>query len=213
MVEGAYEDAIAAATAAAREPGVIEIADVGSSEQATWVIDGYATLFAEVGEQAAFDSILVPVGVGSLAAAAVRFAAERGIHVIGVEPVTAACLTASLAAGVPSSVATPGTSMAGLNCAEISSTAWPTLQAGIKGMVTVSDGDVHHDMRFLAAQGLALGDCGAAPVTALRRLAAESDAADLRAAVRFGPTTRVLLIGTEGPTDPKGYTKRINSNS
>ena len=58
-------------------PGCFELADVGASGPADWVIDGYATLFAEVDEQAASTSLLVPVGVGSLAAAAARFGAQR----------------------------------------------------------------------------------------------------------------------------------------
>ncbi|HUA71140.1 MAG TPA: pyridoxal-phosphate dependent enzyme [Solirubrobacteraceae bacterium] len=74
------------------------IADVGASEPAHWVIDGYQTLFAETAAQGSHDLILVPVGVGSLAAAAARFAAATQSRVIGVEPATAACLTASLAA-------------------------------------------------------------------------------------------------------------------
>ena len=115
------------------------------------MIDGYATLFAEAAEQAEFDLLVVPVGVGSLAAAAARFAAPRGIQLVGVEPETAACLTASLAAGSPASVPTPGTSMAGLDCSEVSSTAWPSLQAGMTGTITVSDADVHAEMRSLAA--------------------------------------------------------------
>ncbi len=46
-----------------------------------------------------FDLLVVPVGVGSLAAAAARFGARAGSPGGGVEPVAAACLTASLAAG------------------------------------------------------------------------------------------------------------------
>ena len=94
--------------------------------------------------------IIVPVGVGSLAAAAARAGAEAGIPVVGVEPDTAACLTASLAAGSPTAVANPGTVMAGLDCAEISPTAWPTLAAGIAGMVTVTDSESRAAMAELA---------------------------------------------------------------
>ena len=99
VVDGDYEEAVARARAAAREPGVLEIADVGHGGPAHWVIDGYATLFAEAAAQGEHDLVLVPVGVGSLAAAAARFAAHAGARVVGVEPVTAACLTASLRAG------------------------------------------------------------------------------------------------------------------
>ena len=77
VVDGTYEEAVIAAHSAAAEPGAAEIADVGDSPQAAWVIDGYATLFAEAAEQADFDLLVVPVGVGSLAAAAARFAAPE----------------------------------------------------------------------------------------------------------------------------------------
>ena len=64
IVDGTYEDAVAAAAPPARRTGVAEIADVGTSDTARWVIDGYATLFAELGAQGAFDVLLVPIGVG-----------------------------------------------------------------------------------------------------------------------------------------------------
>ena len=112
----------------------------------------------------------MPVGVGSLAAAAARFGAANGVTVVGVEPVTAACLTASLAAGRPTVVDTPGTTMAGLDCAEVSSAAWPELRDGIHATVTVSDEETAAAMDELAAAGLAIGPSGAAPLAALRAL-------------------------------------------
>jgi hypothetical protein len=54
-------------------------------------------------------------------------------------------------------------------------------------------------MRELAAAGLRIGDSGAAPLAALRALAPEAGA-------------RVLLVATEGPTDPEGY-RRVTSTS
>jgi diaminopropionate ammonia-lyase len=200
VVAGDYEDAVARAASAGVDPGVAEIADVGTSWPARWVIDGYATLFAEAAAQVAFDLLLVPVGVGSLAAAAARFAAQAGRPVVGVEPVTAACLTASLAAGEPTSIPTPGTAMAGLNCAEVSIAAWPSLRDGIHGMVTVDDAEAAAAMGELAAAGLPIGECGAAPLAALRALAGDQACAPLREAVGLGAHSRVLLIATEGLT-------------
>ena len=190
VVDGTYEQAVAAAQAEAAKDGCAEIADVGTSGPARWVIDGYATLFDEL--DVAFDTLVVPIGVGSLGAAAARFGAARGVRVVGVEPETAACLTASLAAGAPAVVETPGTSMAGLDCAEVSQAAWPDLLHGIHGTVTVSDAEVHAAMRALAARGMRIGDSGAAPYAALRRL---EDAG------------RVVLVATEGPTDPASYAR------
>jgi diaminopropionate ammonia-lyase len=204
MVDGSYEEACARAAAEAARPDAAELADVGDSGPAHWVIDGYATLFAELAAQGEFDVLLVPVGVGSLGAAAVRFAAHAGLRAIAVEPATAACLTASLAAGAPVAVPTPGTSMAGLDCAEVSPAAWPSLRDGLTGSVTVSDAEAHAAMRELAALGLSIGDSGAAPLAALRALVADDACAPLRAA-GLGPHSRVALIATEGPTDPAGY--------
>jgi diaminopropionate ammonia-lyase len=205
VVDGSYEDAVAEARTAGAADGCLEIADVGDSAPAHWVIDGYATLFAEAAEQGVHDLVLVPVGVGSLAAAAARWGATAGASVIGVEPVTAACLTASLAAGKPTVVATPGTTMAGLDCAEISTAAWPSLRDGLSGTITVDDAEVRDAMRELAGLGLAIGESGAAPLAALRAVVGESDCVLLRAAVKLGAATRVLLVATEGPTDPATY--------
>jgi diaminopropionate ammonia-lyase len=209
VIDGDYENAVALAARDGSEDGAVEIADVGESGPASWVIDGYATLFAEVGEQGEHDLILVPVGVGSLAAAAARFAAQTGAKVIAVEPVTAACLTASLAAGRPTSVATTGTTMAGLDCAEVSIAAWPSLQHGIHGTVTVDDAEVGAAMRELARTGLAIGESGAAPLAGLRALVTDPECSALREAVSVGADSRVLLIATEGPTDPATYTRAL----
>lgn len=209
VVDGTYEDAVRSAAGAGAQPGVLEVADVGSSGPARWVIDGYATLFDEAAEQAAFDVIVVPAGVGSLAAASARHGAEARVAVVAVEPVTAACLTASLAAGRPAAVPTPGTTMSGLDCAEVSEAAWPTLRAGITGTITISDGQAHEAMRELARVGLRIGDSGAAPLAALRTLVQDESADALRRAVGIAPAARVLLIATEGPTDPDSYDRIV----
>ena len=201
VVDGSYEDAVTAAAHDGSRTGVAEIADVGDSGPARWVIDGYQTLFSEAAEQEAFDVIVVPVGVGSLAAAAARFGASAGVPVVGVEPETASCLGASLAAGRPTPVATPGTTMAGLDCAEVSTGAWPSLRRGIHGTIAVTDREAESAVRALASAGLAIGHSGAATVAALSALATEESCAELRDAVGLGAGSRVLVVATEGRTD------------
>ena len=205
VVDAPYEEAVERAAEAGREPRTLEIADVGESGPAHHVIDGYHTLFAEAAAQADFDTLLVPAGVGSLAAAAARFGARTGRSVIAVEPETAACVTASLAARAPTGVPTPGTSMAGMDCAEVSPAAWPSLRDGLLGTVTVSDEASAAAMRELANLELAIGDCGAATLAALRALMTHPAGTELREAARLGPHARVLLVATEGVTDPEGY--------
>jgi diaminopropionate ammonia-lyase len=200
VVDGTYEDAVELAARAAREDGTALIADVGDGGPADWVIEGYATLFAEAAEQATYELILVPVGVGSLAAAAARHGAQVGAQVIGVEPATAACLSASLAHGMPTPVPTPGTTMAGLDCAEVSVAAWPSLRRGIAGTVTVSDEEAAAAMHELSAHGLTIGESGAAPLAGLRALQNDDDCRGLREHLAVNRRTRVLLIASEGAT-------------
>jgi diaminopropionate ammonia-lyase len=200
VVDGTYEDAVEAAARAARENGTALIADVGDTGPAEWVIEGYATLFAEAAEQVTYDLILIPVGVGSLAAAAARHGAQAGAQVIGVEPATAACLSVSLAHGVPTPVPTPGTAMAGLDCAEVSPAAWPSLRGGIAGTVTVSDDEAAAAVRELSANGLTIGESGAAPLAGLRALQTDEGCRGLREHLEINGQTRVLLIATEGTT-------------
>lgn len=211
VIDGDYEQAVVLAEAEGRRPGVALIADVGAGDGAADVIDGYATLFAEAAVQGTFDLVLVPVGVGSLAAAAVRFAVRSGARVVAVEPDRAACLARSLAAGRPVTIPTPGTAMAGMDCAEVSAAAWPVLRAGVDGVVTISDEEARAAMRELAGTGLRIGDCGAAPLAALRALATDPDCAALRDAIGLGRDTEALLIATEGVTDPEGYARAIGA--
>jgi diaminopropionate ammonia-lyase len=206
VVDGGYEEAVRLADAAGAEPGALALADVGETGPAHWVIDGYHTLFAEAAAQVGFDTLLVPAGVGSFAAAAARYGARAGKAVIAVEPVAAACVTASLGAGAPTVVPTPGTRMAGMDCAEVSPAAWPSLRDGLTGTVTVSDAEATAAMRELAGLGYAIGDCGAAPLAALRAMMTEPEGAALRAAAGLDEArARVLLVATEGVTDPAGY--------
>jgi diaminopropionate ammonia-lyase len=200
VVNGTYEDAVEAAARAAREDATALIADVGETGPAEWVIDGYATLFAEAAQQATYDLLLVPVGVGSLAAAAARHGARVGAKVIGVEPTTAACLTASLAQGVPTVVPTPGTTMAGLDCADVSPAAWPSLHRGIAGTVTIRDDEADAAVRELSANGFTIGESGAAPLAGLRALQTDEDCRGLRDHLATNRRSRVLLIATEGAT-------------
>jgi hypothetical protein len=66
--------------------------------------------------------------------------------------------------------------------------------------VLVSDDETRAAMNALAAQGLEIGESGAAPLAALRLLEAHPALSGLREAARLGPSSRVLLVATEGRT-------------
>lgn len=140
------------------------------------IVDGYGTLFAEIDEQISgeADLLVVPTGVGSLLQAAVEHG--RGARVLAVEPTTAACVTASLAAGAIVTVDTSApTTMAGLNCGTPSNIAWPHLVKGVTGAIGVTDEDARRAAAELAAGGVQAGPCGAASLAGLRLVLEDQD--------------------------------------
>lgn len=203
VVDGGYDDAIAASAALADAEHVV-ISDTsweGYTEVPQWVIDGYGTLTGEI----LADPDLVPptvvaaqIGVGAFAAAIARgFAAGPARLLVGVEPTLADCVAVSIAEGHPVTIPGPqDSSMAGLNCGTPSVTAWPDVSRGFDTFVTVDDTDAEEAMRLLAADGIASGESGAAGLAGLLRH---------RAALGLGPEDHVLVVSTEGPTDPVNY--------
>ncbi len=213
-VDGSYDQAVATAAADAdADPvcGVMNDADLdGTSPVARWVIEGYSTLFSEVDAQlgdAEVDVVMLQTGVGAFAAAGVRWAARRGAAAIAVDPAGAACVAASLAAGRPTVVETTGTAMAGLDAGTPSTTAWPSLEAGLAGAVVVTDDEADDAMRALAAAGIESGESGAAGLAGLRALLTDGACAPLRETI--GRPRTALVVVTEGATDPERYQRVV----
>jgi diaminopropionate ammonia-lyase len=210
VVDGTYDDAIAASAALASDDHLV-VSDTswpGYHEVPRWVIDGYATIFAEVDEQlattgeAAPDVVVAQMGVGALAAATVghvRTTAGETPTIVVVEPLTAACGLRSAEAGEVVEVPGPHRSiMAGLNCGLVSELAWPTVAAGVDWFVAVADDTAEQAMCDLATIGVTAGETGAAGLAGLRELVASGVAG-------IGPDSTVLVLNTEGPTDPAAY--------
>ncbi len=203
-VAGDYDDAVrAAAQYAAGSAGCALVQDTawdGYTEVPAWIVEGYQTLVREVDEQlgAAPDLVAVPIGVGSLAEAVVRHYRRAGAKhpsVLSVEPDTAACALASLAAGHPVRVSTAATVMAGLNCGTVSSAAWPVLRDGCDAAVCVSDDEAERAVADLAGLGVSSGPCGASTLAGVR---AALSAPGRREALALGDDSVVVLLSTEG---------------
>ncbi|MET9295298.1 pyridoxal-phosphate dependent enzyme [Streptomyces sp. NPDC003077] len=210
-VAGTYDDAVRRATDAAAAPDAVLVQDTawpGYERIPGWIVEGYATLFAEVDEQLAAAGagtpglVAVPVGVGSLAQAAVTHyrgrAAGRAPALLSVEPETAACVLHSLLRGEPVSVTTGETPMAGLNCGTPSALAWPRLRDGLDAAVAVTDADGARAARALATHGVPAGPCGAASLAGVRAALTGPDADARRAALSLDPSATVVLLSTEG---------------
>jgi diaminopropionate ammonia-lyase len=133
------------------------------------------------------------VGVGSWAqAVAMHYkSATPTASVVAVEPDTAACLKTSLEAGKILPITTGSSIMNGMNCGTVSLTAWDVLRSSVDVSVTVTDLEVHRDLQYLHDQGIKIGPCGAAPLSALKKLAEEKK-------LELGRDAVVVLFSTEG---------------
>jgi diaminopropionate ammonia-lyase len=209
VVDGTYEDAVAASAALARHD-VLAVSDTsweGYTEVPRTVIAGYDTIFAEVDTElrgkgaAPPDLVVVPMGVGALAAAVVEHYQSTAI-IATVEPHAAACGLRSAQAGHPVEVPGPHDSiMAGLNCGTVSIVAWPVIAQGVDVFISIGDAEAEQAMRELRAIGVVAGETGAASLAGLRALV-EANPIDVA-------STRALVLCTEGATNPVAYRRIV----
>ena len=166
-VNGSYDEACRIAAAA---DGILvqDTAWDGYEDIPAAIVDGYSTLFREIDLTPSL--VVVPMGVGSLAQAAVRHyrSTPGAVSLLGVEPATASCVLSSLDAGELVSIGTSDTVMAGLNCGTPSSTAFPDLHAGLDAAVAVRDEDSRQAVTDLRDLGVNAGPCGAATLAGVR---------------------------------------------
>ncbi|GGO26156.1 diaminopropionate ammonia-lyase [Deinococcus humi] len=224
VVHGTYDDAVAAAARRAdhRHLVISDTAWDGYTRVPGWVVEGYGTIFREIDQQLADqggqqpDVVAAQMGVGSLAMAAVQHyrAPARATQVVGVEPIRAACVLRSLEAGELTEVPGPHASiMAGLNCGNTSPLAWPSLQGGLSASVAISDAQAEDAMRLLARDGVVSGESGAAGAGGLLAVCVGDDTEANRARLAITPASTVLVISTEGATDPEAYARIVKAGT
>jgi diaminopropionate ammonia-lyase len=216
VVPGTYDDAVRAAAQTAEAEGWFVVSDTsypGYTEIPRDVMQGYRLMADEAADQMAGQvptHVFVQGGVGGVAAAvAIQMRARFGaaVKVVVVEPDKAACLLASAEAG--EAVSVPGdldTLMAGLACGEPSLLAWQELERAAFAFMSVPDESAVDCMRLLARRKpkVVAGESAVAGLAGLLLAAADPLA---RAMLGLEPSSRVLLFGTEGATDPELYAK------
>jgi diaminopropionate ammonia-lyase len=218
IVNGDYDAAVRRSAEDANEHCLV-ISDTswpGYHQIPAWVIDGYSTIFWETQEQltdanaAPLDAVFLPVGVGALSAAAVGYF-KRGdarVHprLVGIEPVNANCVQESLRADHIVAVPGPHDSiMVGLNCGTPSELAWPLLRQGLDAVISIEDDCAREAMRMLAWADITAGETGAAALGGLLALTDDSAAAVQLSRLGLGPDSSVMILMTEGNTDPAAY--------
>lgn len=209
VVDGSYDDAVRRASELADDDHAV-LSDTswpGYEDVPRWVVEGYATIFEEIDEQAGEhpSHALIPIGVGSLAVAAANHYAPH-TTLIGVEPTDAACALASIRAGEPVTVPGPHRSiMAGLNAGSLSINAWPVLRDNFAAFCAIDDDWAVTGMRRLAQLGIEAGEVSGGTLGAL--LALEN-----RDELGLSTDSKVLLLLTEGVTDPENWVRLVHDD-
>ncbi|MEM7224198.1 MAG: diaminopropionate ammonia-lyase [Pseudomonadota bacterium] len=213
-VTGNYDDSVRQCAEDADANGWVVVSDTsweGYREIPGDVMAGYSVMASEIVEQLGEQPpshVFVQGGVGGIAGTLCdvfhkAWGAKRPRFLV-VEPELAACLHASARAGRPAVVEIEEeTLMAGLSCGEVSMIAWDTLASGADDFLTVSEDLVAPAMTLLADGPF--GDpalvAGESAVAGLAAALAGATAG----ALGLDETSRVLVIGTEGATDPEIY--------
>jgi diaminopropionate ammonia-lyase len=222
-VPGTYDDAVRRAAEDAGANGWTVVSDTsypGYTDIPRDVMQGYRLMADEAFAQwtgSAPTHLFVQGGVGGVAAAvaaqaALHFGAD-GPRLIVVEPDRFDCLYRSAMAGTPTpSPPGPDTLMAGLACGEVSILAFDELLYRADAFMAVPDEAVAPAMRALARgqdgdPGVVAGESAVAGLIGLALALGDPMAVPLG----LDGSSRVLLFGTEGATDPELYARLVGA--
>ncbi len=224
IIEGNYDDAVRLSDEMAKKHGWIVIQDTaweGYEDIPKWIMQGYGTLIHEAMEQLLENGVekpshvLLQAGVGSFAGAiqgylAAKYGEERPITLV-VEPDEAPCLYNSSISGEREIVTgAMSTIMAGLACGEPNTISWEVLRDYADGYLSCPDYVAARGMRILAAPlkgdpQIVSGESGAVGAGVISLFMERPEYRELKDELGLDENSVVLLISTEGDTDPIMY--------
>ncbi|MCI9613980.1 MAG: diaminopropionate ammonia-lyase [Dorea sp.] len=221
-----YDDCVrmAAKEAQNTEHGIMvqDTAWEGYEEIPTWIMQGYGTLAMEADQQLADDGcrpthIFIQAGVGSLAGAVIGYFANRFKEdppvMVVVEANAADCLYRSAVQGDGNRVDVTGdmlTIMAGLACGEANTVSWDILRNHADAFVSCPDWVSANGSRIYAApvrgdQQVISGESGSVTMGLVHALMTKPEYRELKDALKLDENSEVLLVSSEGDTDPDRY--------
>jgi threonine dehydratase len=157
---------------------------------------GQGTLALELEQQAPdLDTLLVAVGGGGLIGGIAAWYQGR-VKVVGVEPVTSACLHAALQAGHPVDVSPSGIAADSLGARAAGRLMFPIAQQHVSGVALVSDEAIRDAQRWLWRNGQLVTEPGGAAAFASLLSGAYRPAPDERVGVVIcGANTTLEAFG------------------
>lgn len=188
------------------------------------VMQGYLTIVGEIRKQLEWEKfkeithVFLQAGVGSFTAAVAagiyNLISENHPKIIVVEPENAACFYESALdpSGGPKQVyGDLATMMAGLSCGAPNPIAWDILKNISHSFLTLDDSLSARGMRvlgnpLLGDPRIVSGESGAAvSVGLIYELVQDENREDIREKLGLDENSNILVINTEGDTDPKNY--------
>ena len=222
-----YDDCVrmAAAEAAKTEHGIIvqDTAWAGYEEIPSWIMQGYGTLVLEADKQLKENGVdrpthvFVQAGVGSLAGAVVGYFAhkykENPPVMVVCEASAADCLYRSAVQADGNLVNVTGdlqTIMEGLACGEGNTIGWDILKNHVTVFASCPDWMSAKATRIYANPlendpHIISGESGSVPLGLAYTALHDEDAKDLKEALKLDENSNILVISTEGDTDPVRY--------
>ena len=222
-----YDQAVEHAWNLAQQNGWILIQDTsweGYEQYPEWIIDGYLTLAAEAVEQlgnAAPTHVFLQAGVGAMAGGVLEYLLScyrnRPPIMTIVEPTDAACMYLSAKAGdgcCHTIEGNPVTIMAGLNCGTPCRVIWPAIRDKADFFCACDDIITEEGMRAYAKplgndSAVVAGESGAVTFGLVNRILQDET---LRKLFRIDSGSVIMLINTEGNTDPEDYRRVVCGN-
>jgi len=217
-VQGNYDESVRYAAEQADKHGWTVVSDTtyeGYRDIPVDVMHGYGVMSREMIRQLNFEPpthVIVQAGVGAFAssvcAAFWQQWGNKRPRFLVVEPTNAACLFESGLAGKLMAVdGDLDTVMAGLACGEVSPVAWEILQGGTNDFVMLDDAYALEGMKRFANPvagdpAIVSGETG---TTGLGVLLAAHKSPEIWQALGLDAESRVLILGSEGDTDPQIY--------
>lgn len=223
-----YDRAVEMLAEKAKMSGWTTIQDTSCGDDETIPLEimrGYGTLILETYRQIAAQNLQAPThvflqaGVGSFAAAvigAIQVVAGGDLpKFIIVEPENANCVYRSILRQQPQIVEGElQTIMAGLACGRVNPLAWPVLQENVCAAFSCPDWIAANGMRIYSSPlggdaRIISGESGAVTMGILQWLFWGEKSGEMLEMLEIDNNSRILLINTEGDTDPEAYKKII----
>jgi len=224
-----YDACVMLARELAKESGGLLLMDTAVEEDTAEerrmplaIMQGYMTIVQEFLEQVQGElptHVFLQAGVGSFSgglAAHLRHVA-REARVVIVEAREADCIFQSVTRGDGAMVTIDGdlpSIMAGLCCGVPSVQGWPILRSTASAFLSCTDSVTAKGMRVMYSPlagdpKIVSGESGAVTLGALALLCSQPGLAAMRDSLGLTPESRVMLVSTEGDTDPAGFMDSI----